>query len=174
MSIPKVIAFAVVAANALSPLFGSDLLEARDSRVGPDQSVVRGEVLPFSLEQVLAFFEDAFGRAPRKTSDNRFVFVDRDYADDKVTLSISSLGQNIGIILFAEGEYGMSRLREFFEAPFFLRSESEQLYALLDAGPDVREVNLGRFYVRIHLSTTRYQVIVAMEFRPPGAATGPA
>ena len=57
-------------------------------------------------------------------------------------------------------------IREFFEAPFFLRAESEQLYILLDGGPGIRSVALERFNVQMRISEAGRWLVVALEFRP--------
>ena len=66
------------------------------------------------------------------------------------------------------GDWGVNYIREFFEAPFFFRSESEQLYALLDSGPGVRSATLSRFQVKIDVSEAREWIVIRSEFEPLG------
>lgn len=173
MKIRKAFPLALVVAGALVGPLSYLHLHAQDAHADTGRELLPDATLPFTLEQVLAYFGDAFGKPPRKINDQRFVFVDRDYADDSTTITVSALGQKLGIVLLATGDFGVNRLREFFEAPFFLRSESEQLYALLDQGRGIRSAEVGRFHVRISVSETRAWIVVAMEFRPPGDVTGP-
>jgi hypothetical protein len=77
------------------------------------------------LEQVLSYFNDAFGKPAHKVSDGTFVYTDRSSSDESVTLVLSVKQQKIALTLYTRGEPGVNYLREFFEAPFFRRSESE-------------------------------------------------
>lgn len=167
------VSLAVFAACVWLTFLPSQPLEARDLSDGVGRPFVSGAALPFSFEEIVTYFADAFGKSPQKIDENRFAFVDRDYPDDAATITVSSLGANIEITLWAAGDYGVTRMREFFEAPFFLRSESEQLYALLDEGPGIRTAEVGRFQVQIRVSETRDWIVVAMEFRPAGNVISP-
>jgi hypothetical protein len=69
--------------------------------------------------------------------------------------------------LLATGDYGLNYIREFFEAEFFLRRESEQLYTLLEGGAGIRSFALERFSVQISISEAGRWLVVALEFRPP-------
>lgn len=50
----------------------------------------------------------------------------------------------------------------------FFRSESEQLYALLDSGLGSRSATLSRFQVKIDVSGTREWIVIRAEFEPLG------
>lgn len=125
--------------------------------------------LPFSFEQVLSHFGDAFGKPAYKVHDRTFVYVEDNNLDDSVTIAISATERKIAVTLYARGDRGLNYIREFFEAPFFRRSESEQLYVLLDASPRIRTAELGRFDVKIDVSKTREWIIIVIEFGPPGS-----
>ena len=124
--------------------------------------------LPFSFEQVLSHFVDAFGKPAYKVHDRTFVYVEDNNLDDSVTIVISATERKIAVTLYASGDWGLNYIREFFEAPFFLRSESEQLYVLLDATPRTRTAALSRFDVKINIFKTRELIVIAIEFSPPG------
>ena len=124
--------------------------------------------LPFSFEQVLSHFADAFGKPAYKVHDRTFVYVEDNNLDDSVAIVISATERKIAVTLYASGDWGLNYIREFFEAPFFRRSESEQLYALLDAIPRTRTAELGRFDVKIDIFKTRELIVIAIEFSPPG------
>lgn len=124
--------------------------------------------LPFSFEQVLSHFADAFGKPAHKVDDRTFVYREDNNPDDSVTIAISATERKIAVTLYASGDWGLNYIREFFEAPFFRRSESEQLYVLLDAIPRTRKAELGRFDVKIDIFKTRELIVIAIEFSPPG------
>jgi hypothetical protein len=75
----------------------------------------------------------------------------------------------MGVTLLTGGDWGVDYIREFFEAPFFLKAESEQLYGLLDSGPGARSATLSRFQVKIDVSETREWIVIKTEFEPLGA-----
>ena len=81
-------------------------------------------------------------------------------------ITVSDLEASLGVVLLATGDYGVNYIREFFEAPFFLRPESEQLYMLLDRGPGIRSVALERFNVQMRISEAGRWLVVALEFSP--------
>lgn len=130
--------------------------------------------LPFSLEQVRSYFNDALGKPAYKVSNGTFVYTDRNSSDESVTLVLSAKHKNIALTLFTRGDPGVNYLREFFEAPFFRRSESEQLYVLLEANHDTRVAELGRFEVKIDVFKTPEWLVIALEFSPPAGLAAPS
>ena len=75
--------------------------------------------LPFSVEQVLDYFNEAFGKRPFKTDHKSFVYTDRENPDEVAIITVSDLESRLAVALFATGDYGVNYIREFFEAPFF-------------------------------------------------------
>jgi hypothetical protein len=62
--------------------------------------------LPFSLEQVFSYFNDAFGKPAHKVSDGTFVYTDRSSSDESVRLVLSAKQQKIALTLFTRGDPG--------------------------------------------------------------------
>ena len=121
---------------------------------------------PFSVRQVLDYFNEAFGKRPFKIDGESFVYTDRDNPDEVVIITVSGLEASLGVVLLATGDYGVNYMREFFEAPFFSRPESEQLYILLNRGPGIRSAALERFNVQIRIFEVGRWLVVALEFSP--------
>jgi hypothetical protein len=134
---------------------------ARTSRFSPG-------LLPFSFRQVLSYFDDAFQKPGFEIQDHTCVYVEGTGPDELVTLAVYSTGQKIGVTVLSGWDWGVNYIREFFEAPFFFRSESEQLYALLDSGAGARSATLSRFKVTIDVSETRKWIVIRAEFGPLG------
>lgn len=132
-------------------------------------SVLDFRPLPFSFDQVISYFDDAFERRAQRIQNNTCVYIEGNAPDESVIMAISSRESKIVVTLITNGDWGVNYIREFFEAPFFLRSESEQLYALLHANPGARSATLGRFDVEIDLVETREWIILTAEFGPPGS-----
>ncbi len=123
-------------------------------------------ILAFSLEQVLAYFTEAFGHLPQKVRDRQYVFIDSGNVDESVVLTVSGREDSMSVVLLATGDYGVNYIREFFEAPFFSPSESEQMYELLDRGVGVHSARIGRMRVWITVAESRLWISVAVELRP--------
>ena len=169
MKIRKTLALAAAGGLLLLPPLAYDPAGEQapvETRVSIDHSP-RLHTLRFSVGQVLDYFNEAFGKRPFKIDDKRFVYTDRGNPDEVATITVSDLEASLGVVLLATGDYGMNYIREFFEAPFFLRAESEQLYILLDGGPGIRSVALERFNVQMRIiSEAGRWLVVALEFRP--------
>ena len=137
-----------------------------ETKVSIDRSPRELNSLPFAVGQVLGHFNEAFGKRPFKVENKSFVYTDRENPDEVAIITVSDLEASLGVVLLATGDYGVNYIREFFEAPFFIRQESEQLYILLDRGPGVRSVALERFNVKMSISIAGRWIVVALEFRP--------
>ena len=132
--------------------------------------------LPFSLNQVLDHFNEAFGKHALRRDDRTFVYIDRENPDETVVLTVAARDPYLEVTLLTTGDYGLNYLREFFEAPFFLRSETEQFYAFLDRGLGSRSITLDRFTFRLSSLQTGDWLAVILEFGPvpiyqPGLAS---
>lgn len=125
--------------------------------------------LPFSFEEVLSYFQDSLGKLPNKVHNKSYAFIENENSDEAVIIFLSAVEPTITVVLVTTGDFGVNYIREFFEAPFFLRSETEQLYALMDAGLGTRSIELGRFGVEVGVLETHAWIIIAVEFSPPGA-----
>ena len=124
-------------------------------------------MLPFSLGQVLNYFNQAFGKQPFRVDERTFVYTDRANLDEIVTITVSDLDTGLAVVLLATGNYGVNYMREFFEAPFFLQKEIEQFYKFLEQGPGIRSITLQRFKVQMSISHTGSLIVAALEFSPP-------
>ena len=165
----RILALAAASGMLFFPSFGYDrtgeqALEVK--KVSVDRSPLRLNPLPFSIGQVLDHFTEAFGKRPSKIEANGFVYSDGQNPDEVAVITVSDLKVGVGVVLLATGDYGVNYIREFFEAPFFLARESEELYMLLDRGSGIRSVALERFDVQLSISDAGRWLVVALEFRP--------
>jgi hypothetical protein len=122
--------------------------------------------LPFSLEAVVQYFEMSLGEAPKERSANHAVFTGGRTGDGSFTISAAGLGSEIFVKFTVTDDYGMNLVREFFEAPFFQRTESEQLYILLYMGDGLRWLRLPRFDVVFEFATDSENTTVVLLFVP--------
>ena len=164
MKMPKALALTLGGGMLLLPPIAQN-----DASSEPRASVeltLPSKLLPFSLGQVLDHFNEAFGKQPFRIDERTFVYTDRENPDEMVIITVSDLDTGLAIVLLATGDYGVNYMREFFEAPFFLRQETEQFYAFLDRGPGVRSITLERFKVQMSISHAGNWIVAALEFGP--------
>jgi hypothetical protein len=176
MKMPKALALAVSGGVLFLPSRAQ--LEVRLEPRGSVELRLPSALLPFSLAQVLRHFNEAFGKQPFRIDERTYVYVDRENPDETVIITVSDLDTGLAVVLLATGNYGVNFMREFFEASFFLRSETEQFYTFLDRGPGIRSIALERFRIELSISHASNWIVVAMEFRPtqtsqPELATAP-
>ena len=160
---------AVIAASGMLflPALGDDRAEEQVlKKVSVDRSPLQLNSLPFSIAQILDYFAEAFGKRPVKIEGKSFVYSDRQNPDEVAVITVSDLKAGARIVLLATGNYGMSYIREFFEAPFFLSRESEELCMLLDRGPGIRLLALERFHVQLSVFDAGGWIVVELEFGP--------
>lgn len=164
MKMPKAVALAVAGGMLLLPSVAQN-----DARSEPTASVELGQpssLLPFSIGQVLVHFNEAFGKQPSRIDERTFVYTDRENPDEGTIITVSDFDTGLAVVLLATGDYGVNYMREFFEASFFLRQETEQFYTLLDRGPGIRSITLERFKVQMSVSQVGNWIVVALEFGP--------
>jgi hypothetical protein len=175
MKMPKALALAVSGGVLFLPSRAQ--VEVRLEPRGSVELRLPSTLLPFSLAQVLRHFNEAFGKQPFRIDERTHVYVDRENPDETVIITVSDLDTGLAVVLLATGNYGVNYMREFFEASFFLRPETEQFYTFLDRGPGTRSIALDRFTIELSISHAPNWIIVAMEFRPaqtyPELATAP-
>jgi hypothetical protein len=166
MRITKLLALAVAGGTVLLP---TPYLAREQPAAEPknDLSIRPLYSLPFSSARVLAYFNEAFGQRPFESDAGSYVYIDCDNPDEVVMVTVSELQAGLDVLFFATGNYGVNYIREFFEAPFFLRDETEQLYKLLDSGLGIRSVTLERFNIQMSMTAAEAWIVVAIEFSPP-------
>jgi hypothetical protein len=176
MKISKALALTVGGGMLLLPWIAQN--DAPSESRASAELTLPSRLLPFSLDQVLNHFNEAFGKRPSRIHERTFAYTDRENPDEMVIITVSDLDAGLAIVLLATGDYGVNYMREFFEASFFLREETEQFYKLLEQGPGVRSITLERLKVQMSISHAGSWMIAALEFgpvqtyRPELAATG--
>jgi hypothetical protein len=137
-------------------------------------SQVNRVTLPFSFAQVVNYFDVAFEKPGHITRSYIREYVENNAVGEYTAIVVSSAGQKIRVALVTNGDWGVSYIREFFEAPFFLQSETEKLYTLLNAAnPSARYAKVGRFDVQIEVSETPRSIVITAEFGPAGCYPSP-
>ena len=108
----------------------------------------------------------SLGHAPKERSANHAVFTGGRIGDGLFAISAAALGSDVFVKFTVTDDYGMNLVREFFEAPFFQWSESEQLYILLYMGDGLRWLRLPRFDIVFEFAAGSENTTVALLFSP--------
>ena len=148
--------------------FPACAMVSRDTARSTHSAQLAAQALPFSFDEVVAYFHHVLGSPSFKVDDRFFVFVDSDNLDESLTIAISSVEQKISILLLTTGDFGLNYIREFFEAPFFREAETERFYGILAAGFGTRSTEFARFSTDTGIFEMQGWIILNMEFRPNG------
>jgi hypothetical protein len=132
------------------------------------QSPVQVPRLPFTIEDIAGYFATALTIKPAQAPGGALVFEDRSsvYREQHFRIVVSSDSNDLLVAFTAGGDYGVSLLREFFEAPLFSKAESERLYKLLNSTDTARAATLPRFKVGLSELRTSDSIKLTLRFSP--------
>jgi len=124
---------------------------------------------PLSYGNAVAFFKAAKFRAtevqPRCT-----IFFEGEWKTTNVyaycVVMVENSDQDIQVTFYLTDAHEMNWVTEFLDSPFFTRSETEQLFRLMNSNRDVRGQNVGRYRVDFHHWQPRHAEILVFSFTP--------
>lgn len=132
----------------------------------PPKPKRRGGSRPLTFTNTVAFFREALGRAPLKVDARTAVFAEGEWANRDVyshaAILIENADEDLEITFMMSGDEGMNWVNEFFDSPFFERSETESLFQLLNNGPGTRRARVGRFAVELSRWEPRHHEIIVL------------
>ncbi len=137
-------------------------------RALPRESPSFATRLPFTFDEVIKYFQESLGQTPQERRFNYALFRGSNGIDHSFVIAISTNGPDLLIKFQVVDDYGMNIVREFFEAPFLQRTESEQLYVLLYMGTGIRTINFPRFDVVFEYDNRAESTVVGLMFSPRG------
>jgi len=140
-------------------------------RIRPSEPPSAATRLPFTLDDVIRYFQDGLVAQPPQERRFNYAFFrvgGGDGGEHSFTIAVSTNGPDLLIKFHVVDDYGMNIVREFFEAPFIQWKESEQLYALLSMGSGIRTINLPRFDVVFECDNRGESTVVSLMFSPRG------
>ena len=95
MKIRKTLALAAAGGVLLLPPLAYD---PTGEHASVDQSPLRLHMLPFSVRQVLDYFNEAFGKRPFKIDGKSFVYTNRDNPDEVAIITVSDFELSLGVV----------------------------------------------------------------------------
>ena len=139
------------------------------ARAAPAASAANAATTPLTYGNTVSFFKAAKLRAtevqPRCTIFFEGKWKNRNVYDYCVVM-VENSDEDVQITFYLTDAHEMNWVTEFLDSPLFTRSETEQLFRLMNSGQDVRGQNLGRFRVDFHHWQPRHAEILVFSFTP--------
>lgn len=130
------------------------------------QTKSRTQTQPLTFENVTRFFHEALGRAPVEVEKRCVVFVEGEWKNANVynhsLVMVENADVDIQVTFIMTGDEGLNWVNEFFDSPFFERTETETLFSLLGTARGTKRINVGRFAVELNRWQPRHHEIVAI------------
>ena len=128
----------------------------------------RSAHLPFKARDVISYFSEALG-VPAAQVGNAAMFSSQGDEQDlhAFRVIVAADGADLFVSVTGYGDYALSQVREFFEAPFFSREETLGLYAALDRARPTQTLAYRRFTARVDLTQHEDDFHVVLQFSPP-------
>ena len=79
---------------------------------------------------------------------------------------VENSDEDVQVTFYLTDAHEMNWVTEFLDSQFFSRTETQQLFGLMNAGKDVRGQNVGRFRVDFHHWQPRHADLLVFSFTP--------
>jgi hypothetical protein len=124
---------------------------------------------PLTYANAVSFFKAARFRAtevqPRCT-----IFFEGEWKNNSVydycVIMVENSDQDLQVTFYLTDAHEMNWVTEFLDSPFFSRSESEQLFQLMNANKDIPDQRVGRYRVDFHHWQPRHAELLVFSFTP--------
>jgi hypothetical protein len=129
-----------------------------------------------SATQLVQYFGEALGESPNWQGVEVAVFQRTDCLQWGVSWRrgvVEVLPRGVGLRWLANDDFGLSELREFFEAPFFEAAETERFYRWLSEGGWHQQSLSGGVMLRMGVLRGRRATLVEISWRRGEAAFVP-
>ena len=124
---------------------------------------------PFNYSQVVARFR-ATGLRATQVQKRCTVFFEGEWKNADAyayaLIVVENSDEDVQVTFYITDAHEMNWVTEFLDSPFFVRSETEQLFDLMNARQQIRGKKIGRFLVDYHQWKPRHAEIVVFSFTP--------
>ena len=124
---------------------------------------------PLTFANAVSFFKAAKFRAT-EVQPRCVIFFEGEWKNKNVydycVVMVENSDQDIQVTFYLTDAHEMNWVTEFLDSHFFTRSETGQLFQLMNAGKDVRGQNIGRFRVDYHHWQPRHAELLVFSFTP--------
>lgn len=130
---------------------------------------------PLTYANVVSHFKSAHLRAT-EVQKRCTVFFEGEWNDAEAynycLIIVENSDEDIQVTFYLTDAHEMNWVTEFVDASFFVESETQKLFGLINSGRDVRGEKAGRFRVDFHHWQPRHAEILVFSFTPIGRARG--
>ena len=154
-----------VCALALITAFASPYVSA-----APKQFREVARQTPLTFTNVISFFQEALRRPPMTVDQRTAIFAEGEWKNANIynhsAIFVENADDDVEITYVMSGDEGMNWVNEFLDSHFFVKSETESLFGLLNSGSGTHSANVGRFRVELSRWQPRHHEIVVLSLRP--------
>jgi hypothetical protein len=124
---------------------------------------------PLTFANAVSFFKAVNFRAT-EVQPRCVIFFEGEWKNrnvyDYCVIMVENSDRDIQITFYLTDAHEMNWVTEFLDSQFFNRTETENLFRLMNAGKDVRGQNVGRFRVDFHHWQPRHADLLIFSFMP--------
>ena len=135
----------------------------------PATRVAKAATTPLTYANAVSFFKAAKLRAT-EVQPRCVIFFEGEWKNanvyDYCVVMVENSDQDIQVTFYLTDAHEMNWVTEFLDSQFFTRSETEQLFRLMNSDKDVRGQSVGRFRVDFHHWQPRHAEILVFSFTP--------
>jgi hypothetical protein len=135
----------------------------------PATTAADAATTPLTFANAVSFFKAAKFR-PTEVQPRCVVFFEGEWksssAYDYCVVMVENSDQDIQVTFYLTDAHEMNWVTEFLDSPFFTRSETEELFRVMNSNRDVRGQSVGRYRVDFHHWQPRHAEIVVFSFTP--------
>lgn len=124
-------------------------------------------IKPLTYANVVSFFKEARLR-PTEVQKRCTVFFEGEWKGansyNYCLIIVENSDEDVQVTFYLTDAHEMIWVTEFVDAPFFARTETEQLFDLINSAHDTRRKQIGRFRVDFHRWEPRHAQILVFSF----------
>jgi len=124
---------------------------------------------PFTYSHVVAYFK-ATGLRATEVQRRCTVFFEGEWKNADAyayaLIVVENSDEDVQVTFYITDAHEMNWVTEFLDAPFFARSETEQLFDLVNADRQTKGKEIGRFRIDYYHWQPRHAEIVVFSFTP--------
>ena len=145
-------------------VFAVSAVAAEPAKRKPDAASVK----PLTFENVRKFFSDTLHVRPKEVQKRCALFYEGEWKDANTynycVIIVENSDEDLQVTFYITDDREMNWVNEFIEGPFFERSESENLFGLMQNKQPVRARKVGRYRVDVSHWEPRHAGIIVLSF----------
>ena len=125
---------------------------------------------PLTFSNVRSFFSDTLRVRPTEVQKRCVIFYEGEWQNANTynycVIIVENSDEDLQVTFYLTDDREMNWVNEFLDSPFFTRSETENLFRLLNQKRHVRGEQVGRFRVDVSHWEPRHAEIIVFSFTP--------